>query len=426
MNQILPAQNRTACLLFAAIAIIASCKKSSSSAPNLSVSTNSFSLAATSNSKDTFTISSVGSWTIVSDQAWLTVSEASGNGNATVVATAAVNAGNGSTRQATLKVMPSGGSNDTINVTQDAGIVIVAGNGTKGSDLDELNLPAGIALDTQNDLYVADENNYRIVKWTPGATQGSLAINSHLVLQARGDSGSAPTAVFLDAAGNIYAPEYAESVFDFTGVVEWPAGATSSSTGNLVAGDGTRGSGANQLIAPNGIWVDAGGNIYVCDQDNEWVAKWAPGATQGTVVAGNGTYGSSLAQLGSPEQLFVDQAGDIFVGNEANGTVVKWPPGATQGIIVAGNGTIGSGLNQLNWPVGVYLDKEGNIYVGDYMNSRVTKWAPGATTGIMVAGNGTFGSALNQLQYPTYVLVDGLGYIYVSDPANNRVVRWAQ
>jgi sugar lactone lactonase YvrE len=427
MNRNFSAQNRTAfLLLFAVIAVIASCKKSSSPSPTLSVSTNRFSLAALSNSKDTFTISSTGSWTIASNQSWLTMSVGGGTGNATIIATAAANAGNGSTRNATITVTLSGAGSDSINVTQDAGIVIVAGNGTEGSGLDQLHLPMAIALDAQNNLYVADALNYRIMEWTPGATQGSLVINSHLVVQAGGTNGSLPSSIFIDASGNKYVTEEPSGTYDLDGVVEWTAGATGSSTGNLVAGNGTDGTGLTQFWAPSGIWVDAAGNMYVSDQNNNWVVKWAPGATQGVVVAGNGTFGTSLSQVGSPEQLFLDAADDIYVADQANGTVVEWTPGATQGIIVAGSGTIGSGLNQLDWPTGVYLDKAGNIYVGDNMNNRVMKWAPGATTGVIVAGTGTVGAALNQLAYPSYVLVDASGYIYVTDPGNYRVVRWAQ
>jgi sugar lactone lactonase YvrE len=427
MKPLLSALKLAALFLVFALVIATSCKKSSSPTPTLSVSASSLSFAALSNSKDTFTISSSGSWMITSNQTWLTMSESDGQGNATLIATAAANAVNGSMRNAVIIVKVEGGNSDSIEVTQDAGIVIVAGNGTEGHLVNQLHLPMGIALDAQNNLYVTDALNSRIMKWATGATQGSAVVLSYFVAQAvGGTTGSMPTAVALDATGNIYVTEEPANTSTFAGIVEWKTAPSSGVTGSLVAGDGTDGSGPTQFWAPSGIWVDAAGNMYVADQNNDRVVKWAPGGTQGTVVAGNGTFGTSLSQVGSPEQLYVDATGDIYVGDEGNGTVVEWKPGATQGIIVAGNGTIGSGLNQLNWPYGVYLDKAGNIYVGDYMNNQVTKWAPGATAGVIVAGTGTAGSALNQLNNPTYVLVDASGYIYVTDPGNSRVVRWAQ
>src|SRR5580692_4102143 len=113
MKSISSAQSLTALLMLFVVAITASCKKSSSSPPTLGVSTNSLSMAALSNSKDTFNITSSGSWTITSNQTWLTVNQASGQGNATIIATGTGNAGDSTTRNAKIAVIVTGGTNDT-------------------------------------------------------------------------------------------------------------------------------------------------------------------------------------------------------------------------------------------------------------------------------------------------------------------------
>lgn len=50
--------------------------------------------------------------------------------------------------------------------------VIVAGNGTSGSTLNQVNYPYGLWVDSNSNVYVAELNNQRVTKWTPGATAG--------------------------------------------------------------------------------------------------------------------------------------------------------------------------------------------------------------------------------------------------------------
>ena len=55
----------------------------------------------------------------------------------------------------------------------------MAGGNGAGSGLNQLNQPYGIFLDSMKNIYVADYNNYRIMKWAPGSTSGeTVAGNS--------------------------------------------------------------------------------------------------------------------------------------------------------------------------------------------------------------------------------------------------------
>src|SRR5450432_2209863 len=82
--------------------IFFSCSKSNSNpptppTPTLSTNQQTLSIGASTGSKDTFNVVSNISWTASSDQSWLTLSDTSGNGNESIVTTASVNYGNGST-----------------------------------------------------------------------------------------------------------------------------------------------------------------------------------------------------------------------------------------------------------------------------------------------------------------------------------------
>lgn len=183
--------------------------------------------------------------------------------------------------------------------------------------------------------------------------------------------------------------------------------------GITVAGGQGNGSAPNQLSRPLSISLDAGGNLYIADEGNSRIQKWAPGASAGVTVA------SIYSTV-----VFTDANGNIYVSDN-NSRILKWVPGASTGITVAGGYGMGSAANQLNRPRGIFVDASDNVYVADANNFRVQKWAPGATTGITVAGGNGFGLSAHQFKNPTDVFVDIAGNVYVDDAANDRIQRWA-
>jgi sugar lactone lactonase YvrE len=196
-----------------------------------------------------------------------------------------------------------------------------------------------------------------------------------------------------------------------------------------VAGGNGQGTGANQMSFPVGIYVDGSGAVYVADQSNSRIQKWAAGAISGTTVAGGNGLGSANNQLWNPTGVYVDGAGAVYVADLLNNRIQKFPPNstpATAGTTVAG-GAFGSAANQLDQSYGVYVDGSGAIYVADANNHRIQKFPPNstsATAGTTVAGGNGFGSANNQLYTPRGVYVDGLGAIYVADANNHRIQKF--
>jgi hypothetical protein len=180
---------------------------------------------------------------------------------------------------------------------------------------------------------------------------------------------------------------------------------------STVAGGNGTGSATNQFSSPTKVSVDAVGNIYVLDQMNQRVQKWAPGATVGITVVNTWAQG-----------MFVDNVGTVYLGK--NNSIEKWIPGATSGVVVAGGNGNGSAANQLSDIANFFVDTNGNIYIVDGMNNRIQKWTPGATTGVTVAGGNGSGSAANQLSYPRAVFVDTSENVYVNDGNNSRIQKW--
>lgn len=191
-----------------------------------------------------------------------------------------------------------------------------------------------------------------------------------------------------------------------------------------VAGGHGVGAGTNQFM-PGAVFVDTAGNIYIADENDHRVLKWAPGAGAGTVVAGGHGAGSAADQLNYPMGVFVDPAGNIYVGDALNNRVQKWAPGASAGVTVAGGNGAGGAANQLRYPMGVYVACNGDLYVADNQNYRIQKWAPGASTGVTVAGGNGTGSDDDQLTGPVCVGFDGAGNLYIDCLGYGGISKWA-
>jgi uncharacterized protein (TIGR03437 family) len=190
------------------------------------------------------------------------------------------------------------------------------------------------------------------------------------------------------------------------------------------------------LYLPNGVAVDAAGNLYIADAGNNRIRKVSNGVI--TTVAGNGTQGSggdggpaTSAQLYYPWGVAVDSAGNLYIADRGNNRIRK----VSNGVIttVAGTGTYGfSGDNgpatsaQLYDPQGVAVDSAGNLYIADTGNSHVRRVSNGVIAS--VAGTGTYGfsgdggpATSNELNAPSGVAVDSAGNLYIADTLNHRI-----
>jgi sugar lactone lactonase YvrE len=271
----------------------------------------------------------------------------------------------------------------------------IAGNGTNGFSGDggvayaaELNYPSNAVLDASGNIFIADQSNNRIRKVS--------------------------TSIITTIAGN--------GIYGYTG----DGGAATSS----------------ELYNPQGLALDASGNIFIADTYNNRLRKVTVSTGIITTVAGNGTQGSigdggaaTAAELSLPMGVALDASGNIFIVDQGSNKIRKVT--VSTGIIttVAGNGTQGySGDGgaatsaQLQFPKSVALDASGNIFIADGGNNRIRKVT--VSTGIIttVAGNGTQGfsgdggvATAAELHSPSGVALDASGNIFIADQFNNRI-----
>jgi len=309
----------------------------------------------------------------------------------------------------------------------------------------QLNTPLSVAIDASGNLYIADSGN-NVVRTVPVATDIINTIAGNGMQGFAGDRGPATSAelaslsgIALDASGNVFiADTYNNRIREISGATGAITTVAGSGSTNLT-GDGGPASLAT-FSEPTGVALDASGNLYFSDIATGRIRKVTAGTGLISTVAGGGTNypgdggPATAAALLQPQGVAVDANGNLYFADFSANLVRKVT--ATTGIIttVAGGGSGGLGDGgaatsaQLNKPFDVALDASGNLYISDYGNNRVRMVA--AATGIIstVAGNGTAGFSGDgtaatgaELSYPTGVVLDSSGNLYIVDAGNDRV-----
>ena len=272
------------------------------------------------------------------------------------------------------------------------GLVTVAGNGTAGFNGEVqppksalLNRPTGVAADDQGNWYVADTANNRVRKVQPGGNLFTIAGNGNASYFGDGGPGTKasvnqPEGVAVDAQGNVYIADTLDHAIRKVS----PAGTitTLAGTGNAgYSGDGGPATGA-RLNRPRGLAVDGSGNVYVADSGNNQVRRIDRVGTITTLDTGGA--------LVDPRGVAVDRAGNVYIADTGNHQVRRVSPGSLA-TTIAGDGTCcysgdgGLALDaRLNQPWGISVDGNGNVYVADAGSNSVRMLSP-VSTGITVS-----------------------------------------
>jgi len=240
--------------------------------------------------------------------------------------------------------------------------------------------PQGIALDDSGNMYITMEENYHcVVKWVIGTKEASVVAGGNNTSGPTANSLSFPTGVAVDDYGNLYiADSYNNRIQEWAPFARY--GTTAARRGYEDSWSNPTGFGA-YLDRPGDVVLGPSGNLYIADSRNNRVLKWKPGAKEGKVVAGSGgigerSQGSLSHLLYNPEGIALDASGNIYIADTENHRVQKWVPGAKEGITVAGGNGEGSAANQLSYPSAIVLDASGNMYIADSGNNRIQKYEP--------------------------------------------------
>jgi gliding motility-associated-like protein len=211
-------------------------------------------------------------------------------------------------------------------------VTIFAGSGLQGS-MDGLgtaasfNVPAGIAVDASGYLYVTDAGNNTIRKITPAGMVSTIAGNPSNKGAKDGTGAAAsfntPYGITVDANGNLFVSELINNLIRKI----TPSGVVSTVAGNLGGGSNNGIGSAAGFNYPYATAVDASGNIYVADSENQLIRKITPGGLVST-LAGSGKRDSTdavgtAAGFSSPVGLAISPDGNLYVADDDNAVIRK-------------------------------------------------------------------------------------------------------
>jgi hypothetical protein len=287
-----------------------------------------------------------------------------------------------------------------------------------GLSASSLCLDSAVAVDIAGNLYVGDNSNHRVLEY-------NVPFNG---------CGSFPC---VGGPANL--------VF----------GQFGSFTSNVANNGGVS---ANSMNVPGGLAVDAVGNLYVSDPSNNRVLEYNTPLTTDTtadrVFGQGGSFtshavnngGVSANSLGEPIPVAVNASGDLFVGDLDNNRVLEYDSPTTTDttadrvfgqpdFISAACNNGGLSASSQCSPFGVGVDSDGDLYVADYGNNRVLEYSnplSNATADLVFGQLGNFttklcnngGVSASSLCEPLAVAVDVGGNVYVADTFNNRVLEY--
>jgi hypothetical protein len=254
---------------------------------------------------------------------------------------------------------------------------------TEGTNY-SLSQPGGLAFDAAGDLFVADTDNNRILEVN---LQGIITVIAGSGDQGFGGDGGPAVSALLDT--------------------------------------------------PTGIALDASGNLYIADTNNQRIRVVTAGNI--STIAGTGSVGYSgdggpatAALLAHPSAVAVDSSGNIYIA-DTNNQCIRMISGGTIST-VAGSGEQGfsgdGGLAtaaMLSIPAGVAVDGSQNIYIADTGNQRIRMVTHSTGFIATIAGTGVAGyngdgsAATVQLANPHSIALDSSGTVYFADSDNNVI-----
>ena len=296
------------------------------------------------------------------------------------------------------------------------------------------NSPNAIAIDESGNLYVADTYNHRIRTISPEGQVRTLA-GSGIAGFLDGQGSSArfnyPNGIALDAEGTVYVADYTNHRIRKI----LPTGEVSTFAGSGTAGANDAMGTDAQFQFPDGIVLGAEGNLYVADSRNNRIRTISPEG-QVRTLAGGDTAGfadgqGSSARFNYPNGIALDAEGNLYVADSYNNRIRKISP---EGEVrtLAGNGMEdfldGPGTEaRFNFPHGIAADnRTGNLYVLDGNNNRLRMVTPSAEVHTL-AGGGATGSHVDgtgsaaRFNFPHGIVLDAEGNLYVTDSDNHRI-----
>jgi hypothetical protein len=234
-------------------------------------------------------------------------------------------------------------------------------------------MPRGVVVDDADNAYIGTN---RVLKIAPGAA--SVTVIAGSVLSAPGSADGigtnarfdGPAGLGLDNFGNLWVADLLNAIIrkispsrQVTTVAGLASPGSANGTGN-----------AAHFSQPSAVAVDTAGNAYVADTTNHTIRKITPAGVVTTVAGSAGNWGNvngtgNAARFNSMKGIAVDAIGNVFVADTNNQSIRKITP---QGNVT----TIADLTPFYDLPEGVTVDSHSNLFVTATFSNVILKITP--------------------------------------------------
>jgi sugar lactone lactonase YvrE len=215
-----------------------------------------------------------------------------------------------------------------------------------------LAFPIGVAVDGQQNIYVAEQPNKAITVFDPTGKQIRSITDPSLERPSGIAIDRERKRLYVADTSHATSKEHTVKIFSLEGKLIGKIG-------------GEKGYAPGHFLFPTYVWVDSDGDVYVTDTMNCRVQAFSP---DGKYIRSYGERGDAFGQFSRPKGVALDTLHNVYVVDSGWSIVQIFNPEAQVLLFFGGRGPLPGMLKN---PTALAIDKNNHIYVGDYLNHRI-------------------------------------------------------